>query len=80
VTRANHQFTFSLTIGKDTLSFSTYDQPCKGYACKGSDLRAGGLPTLPYSRRRRHMQRKLLRRKLLLRKLRLRKLHEQVAA
>lgn len=36
---SNHQFTFTLTIDKDTLSFSTYDQPCKGSACKGGDLK-----------------------------------------
>ena len=36
---ANRKFTFTLTIDKDTLSFSTYDQPCKGSACKGGDLK-----------------------------------------
>jgi hypothetical protein len=36
---ANHKFTFTLTIDKDNLSFSTYDQPCKGSACKGRDLK-----------------------------------------
>jgi hypothetical protein len=46
---ANHQFTFALTIGKDTLSFSTYDQPCKGSACKDRDLKKAA----PLQQRRR---------------------------
>jgi hypothetical protein len=46
---SNHQFTFTLTIGKDTLSFSTYDQPCKGSACKGRDLKKAA----PQQQRRR---------------------------
>ena len=36
---SNHQFTFALTIGKDKFSFSTYDQPREGSACKGRDLK-----------------------------------------
>jgi hypothetical protein len=46
---ASHQFTFTLTIGKDTLSFSTYDQPCKGSACKDRDLKKAA----PLQQRRR---------------------------
>ena len=36
---SNHQFTFALTIGMDTFSFTTYDQPRKGSTCKGRDLK-----------------------------------------
>jgi hypothetical protein len=36
---SNHHFTFALNIGKDTFSFSTYNQPRKGSACMGRDLK-----------------------------------------
>jgi hypothetical protein len=46
---SNHQFTFALNIGKDTFSFSTYDQPHKGPACMGRDLKKA----VPRQQRRR---------------------------